>query len=145
MLQAIDIEVAAKVGSAEEAIREAGMLLVKSGHVRESYVDAMIQVYRQLGSYIVIAPGLALPHARPEAGVLRTGFSLITLKDAVAFGHADNDPVRVVVCLAAHDSSEHVTALQRLAVILGGKGMIERVAEARSAEAVLTLLAGLDS
>ncbi|SUH05624.1 sugar phosphotransferase [Salmonella enterica subsp. enterica] len=35
-----------------------------------------------LAPIFVIAPGLAMPHGRPEEGVKKTGFSLVTLKKA---------------------------------------------------------------
>jgi mannitol/fructose-specific phosphotransferase system IIA component (Ntr-type) len=124
----------------EEAIRMAGNLLVQAGCVVPSYVEEMVDTYKRLGGYIVIAPGLALPHARPEAGVNRTGFSLITLAEPVQFGNVDNDPVRVVVCMAARDSSEHIAALQGLATAFSQPGVIEAVAGTDSVDEVLRLL-----
>lgn len=125
--------------NADDAIRKAGTLLVQAGYATADYVDAMIRVYHELGSYIVLAPGLALPHARPESGVLKTGFSLITLKNPVRFGHPDNDPVRVVVAMAALDDTEHITALQKLADILSVPGNLEHIAAAKTPEEVLSL------
>jgi len=63
----------------------------------------------------VIAPGLAMPHARPNDSVLETGMSLVTLAEPVSFGHAKNDPVRVVFGLAALDHDKHLELLSEFA------------------------------
>ena len=58
--QAINVDCAAN--SPEEAIREAGNALCRAGACSPQYVQAMVDSYRELGPYFVIAPGLALPH-----------------------------------------------------------------------------------
>jgi PTS system ascorbate-specific IIA component len=82
----------------------------------------MIATVEQLGPYIVIAPGIALAHSRPSPAVLRPGISIVTLADPVEFGHRQNDPVRLVVGLAAPDDDGHVTALATLAEFLADEG-----------------------
>lgn len=52
-----------------EAIKYGGNLLVKANYTEKQYIDAMIDNVKKMGQYIVIAPGLAMPHARPEYGV----------------------------------------------------------------------------
>lgn len=100
------------------AVRLAGEALLESGAVTEPYIDEMVAVVEDLGPYIVITPGLALAHARPSALVLRPGLSWVTLSSPVCFGHPQNDPVSVVVGLAAPDNQSHVTALSTLAELL---------------------------
>jgi mannitol operon transcriptional antiterminator len=63
------IKLNARAGNWEEAIRIGGELLVKNDFVEERYVEAMVSNVREMGPYIVIAPGVAMPHARPEDGV----------------------------------------------------------------------------
>ena len=53
----------------EEAIREAGRLLAEAEAVSPGYVEAGLRNYRERGPYFVLAPHLAIPHARPEDGV----------------------------------------------------------------------------
>ena len=60
----------------------------------------------QHGPYFVIAPGLAMPHGRPEEGV-KTGFALVTLKKPLIFNHEDNDPVDILITMAAVDATTH--------------------------------------
>ncbi len=100
------------------AVRLAGAGLVASGAATEAYTDEMIRCVEELGPYIVIAPGVALAHSRPSPAVRRSGLSWVTLRRAVAFGHPENDPVDLVVGLAAPDEEGHIEALATLADLL---------------------------
>ncbi len=101
-----------------DAVRWTGRALVAGGSTTDAYTDEMIATVESLGPYIVIAPGIALAHSRPSAAVLRTGFSIAILAEPVEFGHSSNDPVRLVVGLAAVDDESHVEALATLADFL---------------------------
>lgn len=108
-------------GSAKDwraAVRLAGDALVASGATTPAYTDEMVATVEQLGPYIVIAPGIALAHARPSPAVRRAAISLVTLLEPVEFGHRKNDPVRLVIGLAAVDEEGHITALSTLAEFL---------------------------
>lgn len=115
------IKLNVEVDNWEEAIREGGKLLLEAGKIEARYIDAMIKTAKQLGPYIVIAPGIAMPHARPEDGVKEVGMSLITLKTPVNFGHQKNDPVEIVVCLCALDNNSHIKALSQLVKFLSSE------------------------
>jgi PTS system ascorbate-specific IIA component len=98
----------------QAAVRLSGVGLVASGCATDDYTDAMIEAIEELGPYVVIAPGLAMPHARPNDAVLHTGMSLVTLANSVDFG-STNDPVRVVFALAARDHDKHLELLSEFA------------------------------
>ena len=53
-----------EAGSWEEAVRLAGGLLERQGHIDPSYTEAMVNMVKELGPYIVIMPGVALTRAR---------------------------------------------------------------------------------
>nr|WP_328706950.1 PTS sugar transporter subunit IIA [Clavibacter zhangzhiyongii] len=76
------------------AVRLAGDALVRTGAATADYAEAMIRVVEEFGAYVVIAPGLALAHARPGPETLADGLAVVTLREPVAFGHAHNDPGR---------------------------------------------------
>lgn len=105
-------------GDWRAAVRLAGAALEASGSTTDGYTDQMIATVESLGPYIVIAPGIALAHARPSPAVRRPGLAIITLATPVEFGHRDNDPVRLVIGLAAPDDTGHVAALAALAEFL---------------------------
>lgn len=64
---------------------------------------------------MVVAPGVALAHARPEDGALQLGLAVATLREPVEFGHAENDPVDVVFAFGSPDRDQHVGLLGALA------------------------------
>ena len=131
--------VGVRAGSWEEAVRIAGRLLVDDGIVEERYVDAMVKVTQELGPYAVIAPGVAMPHARPEDGARGIGLSVVILSEGVNFG-SPNDPVYVVIGFAAKDKSSHLRVLQELAELLSGEGVLEELRRVRSEEDFRALL-----
>ena len=88
------IQLKVSVSDWAEAVQAAGNILVEAGKCEKGYVQAMIDAVKDLGPYMVLAPGLAMPHARPEDGVLETGISLVTLENPVEFGSEANDPYR---------------------------------------------------
>ncbi len=128
-----------------DAIRWAGNALVASGATTERYSDEMIATVEQLGPYIVIAPGIALAHSRPSAAVLRTGLSLVTLAKPVEFGNKENDPVRLVIGLAAPDADGHVEALATLADFLADDDRRAALLAATDAATVRRLIAAYSS
>lgn len=113
------VELNGRAGNWREAIRLAGSLLERSGDATRDYTDAMVQSVEDNGPYIVVAPGFAFAHARPSEAVKRTALSWVRLARPVEFGHKSNDPVDLVVALAARDSSEHLAAMKELAGLLG--------------------------
>ncbi|MFI8166053.1 PTS sugar transporter subunit IIA [Streptomyces sp. NPDC085931] len=124
------------------AIRAAGQALVDVGVSTADYTTEMIANVEENGPYIVIAPGLAFAHARPSPAVLRTGMSWIRLHEPVPFGHDTNDPVSLVVALAATDSSAHTEAMAALARSLSDPATATALEQASSAAEVLALLDG---
>lgn len=120
----------AKASTAEEAIREAGRQLLQAEDVEERYIDKMVASYRENGPYFVIAPNIAMPHARPEDGVKRAALSMVRLQDAVSFGHPKNDPVKLVFGLAASSSEEHLQFLQRLSQLLMDQNHVQTLLNA---------------
>ena len=123
-----------------DAVRLAGDALVDSGCATAEYTDAMIRMVDDHGPYIVIAPGLALAHARPGPEVRRDGLSVVTLQTPVAFGHAHNDPVRVVVGLAVHAPDAHLTSVAALANVFNDSSAIAAIADATTRDDVRAIL-----
>ncbi|NYE05743.1 mannitol/fructose-specific phosphotransferase system IIA component (Ntr-type) [Bacillus niacini] len=123
----------------EEAIRIAGALLVADNKVEERYVEAMVKGLKDVGPYIVIAPLIAVPHARPEQGVIQQGVSIVRLKNPVVFGHPTNDPVQIVCALCGTDSTTHIGMLQSLAAILGNKEKLKTILTTDSKEEIISI------
>ncbi|SCK45467.1 PTS sugar transporter subunit IIA [Streptomyces sp. WMMB 322] len=124
------------------AVRLAGELMARTGTGTADYTAEMIRNVEENGPYIVIAPGFALAHARPSPAVLRTGMSWVRLAGPVEFGHESNDPVELVVGLAAEDQDAHRAALAGLARLLADPATARALKEAATPDALLAVLAG---
>jgi ascorbate PTS system EIIA or EIIAB component len=135
--EAIDLHVRAV--DWRDAVRLVGRGLARSGATRQAYADEMIRMIEENGPYVVIAPGLALAHARPGPDVLRTGLAIATLAEPVAFGHPHNDPVRVVVGLAVATPREHLGAVAAVANVFNDSGAIDELVAATDVAAVQAL------
>ncbi len=134
-LVAVDVE----AENWQKAIEACGQLLYKDGATEERFTAAMIRVTREFGPYIVVAPGIALPHAYPEDGVIKPSMALVKLKTPVEFGNAQNDPVWLLVALAAVDSQQHIQGLADLAFVLGNLANIQELKQCNTPEELLAV------
>ena len=123
-----------------EAVRRAGALLTATGVTTDEYTDEMIATVEKLGPYIVLAPGIALAHSRPSPAVRRAGISWLQLAEPVEFGHEKNDPVWLVVALAALDHDGHIGLMSALAAVLGDTDLLATLRGADSPARVLEIL-----
>jgi|LGVE01.1.fsa_nt_gb transcriptional antiterminator len=124
----------------EDAIRKASLPLVDYNKVDPVYVDNMVGAVKELGPYIVIMPGIAFAHARPDESVKETCMSMITLSQPVEFGSAQNDPVSIVFAFGAENGNDHIKALQDIAKFLALEENVEFLKNATDRELVLKTL-----
>lgn len=89
--------------------------LLEMNVIAPEYITAIVEQHQKLGPYYVLAPGLAMPHARPEEGTKGLGLSLLKLKEGISFGAGEFDPVDVIVMLAAPDKHSHIEMISALA------------------------------
>jgi PTS system ascorbate-specific IIA component len=113
----------------QAAIRAACQPLLESGAIADRYVARCVEMVNEQGPYMVVAPGIALAHARPEDGVSALGLSVASLAAPVEFGHPDNDPVDLVFAFASPDRDQHLGLLGALARSING-GLDRRLREA---------------
>ena len=140
-LENIDVNV--NVENWKDAISKAGNILLKNNKIEERYIQSMIDNVENLGAYIVMCDGVAMPHSRPEAGAKDLGISVITLKTPVSFGNEEFDPVSVVFAICSNDNNEHLNLLKDLSCILDDETMVERAKNCNTKEELLSLLISL--
>ena len=136
------IDLNAHAANWRDAITIAGNLLESSGAITPAYTQAMIESLEVNGPYIVVAPGFAFAHARPSEAVKRTAISWVRLETPVAFGHGTNDPVNLVVALAAQDDKAHTQSMKELAKLLGKKDTRAKLDTVATADELRELLEG---
>ena len=132
---ALDLE----FNSVVEAIKKGGDLLFENGITTEIYTDEMIKSYKKFGGYMVLSPGIAVPHARPDYGVLKTGISFIRLKTPIYFGNKENDPVKLIFCIAGATNDNHIEIIQSLSEILSNKKLIKEIINSKTKDEFLSL------
>lgn len=125
----------------EDVIRHGGQLMVDAGFTYPTYTEAMIDVVRDMGPYIVLAPGLAMPHARPEMGAKQVGAALVTLEKPIDFGSPENDPVSVAIFLCAPNKDEHIQLLTDIATLFEDEEFLDAAVNFESIEDVQSFLA----
>lgn len=123
----------------KEAIIKGGIILKENGCINDSYIDSMIDNVKKIGSYIVILPGIAMPHSRPEDGAFKIGFSIMTLKNPIHFGNYENDPVKLVITMSVVDKTSHVNALKELMKIIEEDEFMDKIDNATTKEDVLKI------
>ncbi|NCC64392.1 MAG: PTS ascorbate-specific transporter subunit IIA [Spirochaetia bacterium] len=130
-----------KVDSWEDAILKGGKVLTDTNSVRPEYLSAIIKKCKQYGPYIVIAPGIAMPHARPEEGALALGYGIVTLKDPVLFNDPDNDPIKLLIFLAAPNAKEHnEVAVCQIADLCDDEEIVTALLNARNEEEIISII-----
>lgn len=122
-----NIQVGVECHTWEDAIFKAAKPLLENGFIDEKYIDCIFEKIKLYGPYMVIAPGIAMPHAGVGDGVYKTSLSIMTLKKPVKFNHKKNDPVHMVIFLAATDNYTHIETLTHLLTILSVKENIEKI------------------
>lgn len=135
------IALQAEAATWQEAVKIGVDLLVRAGVVEPHYYQAILDGVARFGPYFVIAPGLAMPHGRPEEGVKRTGFALVTLKTPLVFNHEENDPVDILITLAAVNAQTHQeVGIMQVVNLFEDEANFDRLRACRTEEDVLALI-----
>lgn len=126
------------VSNWKEAIRIAAEPLLKKGYISDHYVDSMIQNVIDNGSYIVIMPNVALPHARVKDGAYKTATSLLKLKDSVMF--PEEKKVSLIIVLSAKDNDAHMQLLSDMVDIFMDEDKMKALLEANDIDLIKEIL-----
>ncbi|MED0716255.1 PTS sugar transporter subunit IIA [Aeribacillus composti] len=127
-----------RVSSWEESIRVASDPLLKKGHITPKYIQDMIDNVNKNGPYIVIVPGIAMPHARNEGGVIKTGISFLKLQNNVQF--PEGKEVNIIIVLAAEDNSSHLGLLSDLSSILIDEDVVNKFRNSSNEEEIMNVI-----
>lgn len=138
MIQKMNIRIKEEVADWKQAVVEAVSPLIENGYVEGRYADAIIENTEKYGPYYVIAPNIALPHARPEQGVLRKQLAVLLLRNPIKFSQ-DGFDVRLLITLAASDSESHLQTLAKLSEVLSDDDLIGQILGAASEEEIYRL------
>ena len=125
--------------SFDDAVSQSVSLLVASGKAQLSYVDEVLESLKTLGPYFVIAPGLALAHAKPSDSVLAPGMALLKLAQPVISGSA-NDPVSLIFSFCSPNASEHMEMLADFGQIMSTDQVMTNLLNASAVSVIEDIL-----
>src|SRR4051812_6158947 len=103
-----NVQLHARARDKEDAIRQAGRVLVEAGNIDAGYVESMLG--RELQANTFLGNGIAIPHGMGQDRELirRTGVSVVQFPEGVEWN--PGQIVRIVVGIAAK-SDEHLSIL----------------------------------
>ncbi|EYU17188.1 MULTISPECIES: PTS sugar transporter subunit IIA [Photorhabdus] len=134
------IQVIPDIENWREAIAIACQPLVENGAISSRYIDAIYRSHEAIGPYYVVGPGIAMPHARPEEGVNKLALALTVISNGVGFGSAENDPIKLLIVLAATDSHSHIEVIAQLAKLFDNQQDVALLMSAKSKEEILAVI-----
>ncbi|WP_159566718.1 PTS ascorbate transporter subunit IIA [Budvicia diplopodorum] len=141
LVQNNSIRLQAEADDWQSAVKIGVDLLIDADVVEPRYYQAILDGVERFGPYFVIAPGLAMPHGRPEEGVKKNGFALVTLKKPLVFNHDDNDPVDILITLAAVDANTHnEVGIMQVVNLFEDEANFDRLRACRTPQQVLDLI-----
>ncbi|CAI0746934.1 PTS sugar transporter subunit IIA [Serratia ficaria] len=129
LVEAGAIQVGVRESDWRAVIALAARPLVEQGYIRPSYYQAVIGNTLDHGAYYVFDEGIAIPHARPECGVIKNCFSLVLLEQPIAF--QDSEKADIVILFGATDGNRHIQdGIRAIVELLDNQ---ERLAKLRAA------------
>ena len=135
------VRFAEKAENWEEAIRMSCELLLKEGVISHGYIDEVIGAVKELGPYIVLMPGFALPHAmKGSANARGNAISFMKLAHPVSFKPDNKDKdASVFFTLVARDSEEHLKTMRKLWTMLTNEELCEDLLKVSGEEELAAL------
>lgn len=141
MLTPDKVQIKNQVDNWSEAISIASQPLLQQAYFDKRYVQAMIDSVHNLGPYIVIAPEIAIAHARPDESVSKVGLSLLKLEKHINFS-AEGHYASLIFVLSAVDNTRHLELLRQLAQVLGEQQTVERLLQTTDKNKLINILKG---
>lgn len=131
----------------QDAIRMACKPLIDDGTIQAQYAEDIIASVGKYGSYFVLMPGLAMPHAQEGGGkVFKTTISFMKLEKPVQFPYNEEDgdtpedkQASLFFTLAACDHNEHLEHMAQLMEVFENEDLMEEIGNAKGPDDLLAL------
>ena len=130
------IKVPGTARTKDEAIREAGGILVDVDAVTTDYIDAMFEREQSISTYM--GNYLAIPHGTNESkeSIKRSALSVIRYDEPIDW---DGNEVRFALGIAGYQGG-HMDILSRIAIVFSDTDEVDRLLAAKSAQELFDLL-----
>lgn len=125
----------------EDALKKSIIPLVKDNSVDEVYGDEIIASVKKHGPYIVLFPGVAMPHSQENAqGVKKTAISFMKTKHKVYFDKDDPESyAKLFFTLASANHDEHLENMSMLAALLENDDVIAELMESEDEHDLMSI------
>jgi PTS system ascorbate-specific IIA component len=130
-----------KANDWQDAMRKACEPLVADGTVDESYSDAIIESVKKNGPYIVLIPGVAMPHSMINAGgVNGTAVSFMKCEQPVFFSEDDEEKYGTIfLTVCAVNTDDHLKNMKQVFSMLTSEDLLADLMRVHCAEDLLKL------
>ncbi|WP_420631091.1 PTS sugar transporter subunit IIA [Candidatus Leptofilum sp.] len=127
----------------QDAIRQAGALLVESGCVEAAYVDGMLAREATMSTYL--GNGVSIPHGQYDnrEHIKQTGISVLQVPAGIVWDEDDEDELAYLVIGIAAKGDEHMNVLANLAEAVEDEEMAEEMARTEDVDLILNALNGV--
>ena len=136
VLSLSQVKVPGSARSKDDAIREAGGILVDAGAVTPDYIDAMFEREKSVSTYM--GNFLAIPHGTNDAkeSIVRSALSLVRYAEPIDW---DGQPVKFAVGIAGLNN-EHLEILSKIAVVFSDEDEVQKLIDAATQDDIFALL-----
>jgi PTS system mannitol-specific IIA component len=136
VLEPEQIKAAGSASTKEEAIREAGAILLEAGAVTAEYVEYMMQREALTSTYM--GNFLAIPHGTNEGKdtILESALSFVRYATPIDW---DGNEVRFVVGIAGKENG-HLEILSKIALIFSDEDEVQKLLDAPDRTEILAIL-----
>lgn len=131
LLKRENVKIFDSVSDWEEAIFLATKGLIEQGFVTSDYPQKIIELTKEYGAYYILAPNIALIHARPEDGVIDNQIAITLLRKPVFFD-GNGRSAKLLITLAAKNSKDHLEALKSIGELIMDKKRVIHVLNSRN-------------
>jgi PTS system mannitol-specific IIA component len=124
--------------SKDDAIREAGEILVNAGAVTPAYIDSMFERERSVSTYM--GNYLAIPHGTNESkdSIKRSALSVVRYTEPIDWD-GDGNEVLFALGIAGYQGG-HMDILSRIAIVFSDTDEVDKLVAAGSAQEIYDLL-----
>ncbi len=124
-----------------DSIRMGCKPLEADGTLDPIYAEEIIACVEKHGPYIVIIPGIALPHSMEGAkGVNKTAIGFMKVEEPVSFDDSDPEKTATVFfTLASENHEAHLANMAQLFTMLSDDDLIEELFKVKGPEDLLRL------
>lgn len=129
-----------------DAIRACCKPLEADGTVEPIYAEEIVACVEKHGPYIVLIPGVAMPHSTENAtGCNGTAIGFMRVAEPVHFAEGDPEKdAQIFFTLCSTNQEEHFANMQRLSAILTDDSVVEKLKAATTPEDLLAIDALVD-